>query len=200
MLTLTMQPVTEMPFVGGDLAVDFVNTAEERGHPEAGEALHGPSDLRLWGQRYGVLSARLTDGEDRAEFRRAREARELLYDLFLARAHGRKLAGSDLDRLAELAGAAYRAGRLERGPDGELSWHWDPGRLASVRHGAVAAAVDLLRRSPAPHLKQCPGEHCGWFFLDQTKRGNRRWCSMSDCGQEAKNARRRKRLGSSPND
>ncbi|MHB1433466.1 MAG: CGNR zinc finger domain-containing protein [Streptosporangiaceae bacterium] len=36
-----------------------------------------------------------------------------------------------------------------------------------------------------------PGDACGWYFLDVTKRGNRRWCSMSDCGQDAKVARRR---------
>ena len=42
-------------------------------------------------------------------------------------------------------------------------------------------------------IRQCPGDHCGWFFLDSTKRGNRRWCSMSECGQEAKTAQRRAR-------
>jgi predicted RNA-binding Zn ribbon-like protein len=55
----------------------------------------------------------------------------------------------------------------------------------------VTAAVDLLGRDTTPRLKQCPGDRCGWFFLDTTKRGNRRWCAMSECGQDAKTARRR---------
>jgi predicted RNA-binding Zn ribbon-like protein len=55
----------------------------------------------------------------------------------------------------------------------------------------VTSAVDLLRELPSERLKQCPGEHCGWFFLDSTKRGNRRWCSMGECGQDAKDERRR---------
>jgi predicted RNA-binding Zn ribbon-like protein len=57
----------------------------------------------------------------------------------------------------------------------------------------VTAAARLLAADPPPRLKQCPGDHCGWFFIDATKRGNRRWCSMSGCGQDAKSARRRGR-------
>jgi predicted RNA-binding Zn ribbon-like protein len=57
----------------------------------------------------------------------------------------------------------------------------------------VTSALDLLRDVPDARLKQCPGGNCGWLFLDTTKRGNRRWCSMSECGQDAKDERRRAR-------
>jgi hypothetical protein len=30
----------------------------------------------------------------------------------------------------------------------------------------------------------CPGDDCGWVFLDH--RGRRRWCSMQSCGNRAK--------------
>jgi len=62
---------------------------------------------------------------------------------------------------------------------------------ASWMRVMVTSAIELLHADPGSRLKQCPGEHCGWFFIDTTKRGNRRWCSMSDCGQEAKNLNRR---------
>jgi predicted RNA-binding Zn ribbon-like protein len=55
----------------------------------------------------------------------------------------------------------------------------------------VTSAVELLRSSPTGRLKECPGDRCGWLFLDTSKRGNRRWCSMSECGQEAKDEQRR---------
>ena len=189
-----MQPLTEMPFVAGHPGLDFVNSAEERGHPEAGDVLLAPADLRLWGQRYGLLSrsAPLGPGAD-AELVRARGARELLYDLFRARSHGAAPGRGQRDQLAALAAEAYAAGSLEATADGRLGWRWSPGDLATVRHVAVTSAVDLLQTEPSPRLKQCPGDHCSWFFLDATKRGNRRWCLMSECGQEAKDEARRAR-------
>jgi predicted RNA-binding Zn ribbon-like protein len=174
----------DLPFIAGHVALDFVNTAEERGHPDAGDALETPSDLRRWGERYGVL------GEGPAgepEFRRAIEARELLYRLLFARVHGHASSRGDVERLAQLVAEAYAAGELDRG----FTWLWPRSELSTVRHLAVTSAVELLRGSP--RLKQCPGERCGWFFLDATKRGNRRWCSMGECGQDAKTARRRER-------
>ena len=107
--------------------------------------------------------------------------------------HGRRPRKSDLARLAELAAAAYRAAALESDADGAVRWHWSPSDLATVRHVAVTTAVELLDGPPSSRLKQCPGDHCGWFFVDATKRGNRRWCQMRECGQEAKDERRRER-------
>src|SRR5690348_10889787 len=82
--------VSDMAFVGGHAALDFVNTAEERGDPEADDALRSAADLRAWGQRYGLIArgrarAGAPDAGDAAEFELAREARELLYALFFAR-------------------------------------------------------------------------------------------------------------------
>jgi predicted RNA-binding Zn ribbon-like protein len=36
------------------------------------------------------------------------------------------------------------------------------------------------------HVKACPGRNCVLFFLDQTGRHGRRWCSMAVCGNRAK--------------
>jgi predicted RNA-binding Zn ribbon-like protein len=198
-----METVAELPFVAGHVALDFVNTAEERGHPEAGDALGGPADLRTWGQRYGLISAPADgegdgegesnggEGTDQAEFHRAIEARELLYALFLARRNGQPPTDDQVARLGEFGAAAYRAGKLHRHDDGTIGWSWDQASLASIRHVAVTSAIDLLSAEPTARLKQCPGDQCGWFFLDTTKRGNRRWCSMAECGQDAKDEYRR---------
>jgi predicted RNA-binding Zn ribbon-like protein len=187
-----VQSVREIPFVGGNVAIDFVNTAEERGHPDAGDALMTPADLRVWGQRYGLLSRSLRlDGDASAELERARAARDLIYAILLARVHGLRPGKGELARLAELGAAAYGAGALQTDPDGAIRWHWSRSELATVRHVAVIAGIRLLVDAPSSRLKQCPGDHCGWFFLDRTKRGNRRWCQMRECGQEAKDERRR---------
>jgi predicted RNA-binding Zn ribbon-like protein len=188
-----VQSIAELPFIAGHLALDFVNTAEERGDPDAGDALRTPADLQLWGHRYGLLLRTASETDDRAELRQALTARELLYRLFLASARDQHPSRADLDQLPALVSAAYRDASLDQTTDGQLAWHWSPSRPSTVRHAVVTAAADLLADTPLARLKQCPGARCGWFFLDTTKRGNRRWCSMRECGQEAKTARRRAR-------
>lgn len=187
-----METVAELPFVAGHVTLDFVNTAEERGHPEADDALSTAADLRLWGQRYGLLAAGASgEDDDQAEFGRAIEARELLYGLLLARRDGRSAAQAEVAKLGQFGTEAYQAGKLHRRDDGTIGWSWDRARLESIRHVAVTGAIELLGGEPTARLKQCPGDHCGWFFLDTTKRGNRRWCSMAECGQDAKDEYRR---------
>lgn len=36
------------------------------------------------------------------------------------------------------------------------------------------------------YVKACQGDNCILFFLDQTRRHSRRWCSMAVCGNRAK--------------
>jgi predicted RNA-binding Zn ribbon-like protein len=191
-----VQSVAEIPFIAGHVALDFVNTAEGRGHADSGEALHAVGDLQQWGERRGVIAASvITDsvnaGDD--ELSAALQARELLYRLFLDQTQGRRAAVEDLATLEGLVSGAYQVAHLDQAADGRLSWSWDRAQLSTVRYVVVTSALALLSQSPSARLKQCPGDDCGWFFIDTTKRGNRRWCSMSECGQEAKTARRRVR-------
>ncbi|MFD2262317.1 CGNR zinc finger domain-containing protein [Lacibacterium aquatile] len=55
------------------------------------------------------------------------------------------------------------------------------------------AALELLKDLTHGRLRRCAGEDCGWLFLDQSKAGRRRWCSMSDCGNAAKQRKFRAR-------
>jgi predicted RNA-binding Zn ribbon-like protein len=188
-----MKPVSDLPFVGGHIALDFVNTADGRGDPLAGEALLTPGDLHAWGRRYRLLASSTPPlGADAVkELERARAARELLYALLHDRAHGAPPSPRGVADLAALAREAYDAGSLESRSDRSVGWRWSDAELATVRHVAVTSAIELLEDEPNPRLKQCPGESCGWLFIDRSKRGNRRWCSMRECGQEAKDEQRR---------
>jgi predicted RNA-binding Zn ribbon-like protein len=190
---VSVQPIPKLPLIGGHVALDFVNTAEDREGAAGDEALRDPADLRAWGVRYDLIGRSATSPDAEAELQRARAARELVYRMFRARALGETPRTADLERLGELAAAGYAAGRLRVGEDGATHWQWNRSELASIRHVVVTRAAELLQADPPPRLKQCPGHHCGWLFLDTTKRGNRRWCQMRECGQEAKDERRRER-------
>ncbi|MGH8826162.1 MAG: CGNR zinc finger domain-containing protein [Jiangellaceae bacterium] len=47
--------------------------------------------------------------------------------------------------------------------------------------------MQLLTTGPLDRIGRCPG--CGCLFLDTSRNGRRRWCSMSTCGSRTKSAR-----------
>ena len=54
-----------------------------------------------------------------------------------------------------------------------------------VATGAVAAsAVRLLLDGPLDRIGECAS--CCWLFLDTSRGGRRRWCSMAVCGARVK--------------
>jgi predicted RNA-binding Zn ribbon-like protein len=187
-----MLSIADLELVAGHPALDFLNTVEDRLGPDPDDVLRAPADLGAWGRHAGLLTETAGRGRgEPAEFAAALELREHLTALLDARVAGRPTHAADRRGLARAVAAAHAAGTLEPKPDGALSWRWDPNALATVRHTVATTAVELLATPGADRIGQCPGPGCGWFFLDTTKRGNRRWCSMRDCGQDAKSARRR---------
>ena len=54
---------------------------------------------------------------------------------------------------------------------------------------AVSTLAILMDGRERRRLKMCPGDDCGWLFIDETKNSRRTWCSMETCGNRAKAAR-----------
>ena len=53
----------------------------------------------------------------------------------------------------------------------------------------VLLAVHAVFTLPAERVRGCG--RCGWLFLDSSRGGRRRWCSMSTCGNREKASRHR---------
>lgn len=55
-------------------------------------------------------------------------------------------------------------------------------------HAAWVAAADLVRilRERPERVRKCANPECVLWFLDTSKNGSRRWCSMEACGNRAK--------------
>ena len=181
--------------VGGDLALDFVNT--QTGPPDGppdSDALDGYDDLLNWSRQMGtigerqaeglVLAARARPATASAAFRKAVGARSYLGETFAALARQQEPSASLLDLLRDDAASSVRYARLARTAGG---FGWDWGTCDDLRvplWPVVQAAVDLLRSGPVTSLKRCGA--CRFLFVDTSKNGSRRWCSMEDCGKTAK--------------
>ena len=67
---------------------------------------------------------------------------------------------------------------------------WRPAVLAAVN------LLDLLDAAPG-RIRRCQHPACVLWFLDTTRNGTRRWCSMASCGNRAKARRHYERARSS---
>lgn len=201
-----METVTRMRLVGGNLALDFVNTRV--GPPGAApddDVLTGYPELIAW----GVYAADLTDADATALRRRARDdaagadatflralgTRDYLDGIFQSLAARRRPESTALDRLRDDEADALAHARLDQGSG--FAWTWrDDHSLARPLRPVVHAAVGLLTTAAMERIKRC--EACSFVFYDESKNRSRRWCSMEDCGTAEKMRRyiaaRRSRL------
>jgi predicted RNA-binding Zn ribbon-like protein len=110
-----------------------------------------------------------------------------MYEIFLALGDGSAPPDPALRRLHLAYIEALAQGQLTGGTEG-CAWTWDPGSgLLAPLWPIVAAAVELLTHGTTGHIKPCHA--CRSLFIDHSKNGSRRWCSMDDCGKAAKIAR-----------
>jgi len=186
-----------VPAARDELCLEFANTRFWRGsHPET-ETLNDISDVLSWCER-----AKLIDGRSAGEigawerahrteaehlFDRAIAARETIYTLLCAKAAGRGVADRDVDALNQLlAGAPCRVNLIFT-KDGNM-WRLPsaPPDVANLLAPVLWSVGDLLAGDRLQRVRLCANEKCRWLFLDDSKSGTRRWCSMSSCGNRAK--------------
>src|SRR5262245_28124516 len=167
-----------------DLCLEFANTRYWRGQPTPTETLNSAEDLTTWAAANVAREARSLS---RREFERGLEMRETIYRVFDATARGKAPAASDLQALNEQLAVAPGRSTLRRDRTG---FAWTIDLRASSAQGQLApvlwSAGDLLTGGRLDRVKRCANPECGWLFLDDSRAGKRRWCSMASCGNRAK--------------
>jgi predicted RNA-binding Zn ribbon-like protein len=178
------------PLVGGDPALNFLNTIHDWTETERRDHLTSYAGALRFGEAAGLLSpadVRRLHGAAPAEMRRLRDLRSRLERVFRAVVESRSPSRPDLDALARDAAAAAAMTTITRS-NSRYTRAIDPARAghATLRLRIVDAAIALLTAPPDTlhRIKACPA--CGWFFRDDTRSATRKWCSMATCGSLAK--------------
>ena len=176
-------------FRGGHIALDLTATLAARAKAQPRELLVEPTDLLRWLDSAGM---RATDATE-ADLHTARALREAIYALALARIGGTD-APEARERINCVAAITPALPRLESDGGVSLSSSAD-GMLAMI----AREAIFLFGSERAAQIHQCQADVCTLLFVDTSRRGDRRWCSMAGCGNRAKLAdfRRRRRQGTS---
>lgn len=180
-------------FIGGHPILDLTNTVFDRAHPvEDNELLKTPSDVLTWcvaaGLAEGVAPLPATSASDLVA--EVRAVRDHAWAVFDAVARGEAVPVEPFGALLERAGAGVRAGRVP-----QVDATRDRLTVDRVEPGAIPAVLSLLAvhalfTLPRGRVRACG--RCGWLFLDSSRGGHRRWCSMSTCGNREKASRHRK--------
>lgn len=191
-------PIETLAAPADALCLDFANTRSWRGTATPTEDLATPADLLRWclgagtapPDRLAALAAcwERAPGKGEAGHAEAVALREAIFRLFAASAAGAAPAAEDVAALNRALAAAPPRARLC--PDAAGGWRWaapvgDAG-LPALLAPVLWSAGDLLAGPRRARVRQCANPRCGWVFLDDSKGGNRRWCSMASCGNRAK--------------
>ncbi len=162
-----------------DLCLEFANTRYWRGQDTPTETLKEPADLAAW--------LKLPKLPPQKEFEQALALRETIHRLFDALAQGKTAGGRDFEELnAALASAPARK-VLRRAKDG-YDWDLDvkSGTALALLAPVLWSAGDLLASSNLAKVRRCANPECLYLFIDESRAGRRRWCTMSSCGNRAK--------------
>jgi predicted RNA-binding Zn ribbon-like protein len=200
-------------FIAGDPSLDFLNSI---GTPvdTVVEWLADGQDLMAWLQQAelvppeaaATMRANCFPGELDAVAAQARALREWFRGFILAH-RGHSLGPDPLRELKPLnrilerddAYGAIVAGSVDATNHSATPalewrtlrrWRTPDSLLLPIAH----AIANFLTSEDLSRVKSCEKSPCTLFFLDRTRGQARRWCSMTLCGNRAKQALHRARL------
>jgi len=181
--------------IGGDAALDFLNTRPLRGGKDQ-EQLINFAHLLRWARAVGIVDPeddRLERFFDRPEGAAALAAACALREAFrtaLAAVAADEPPPANLTKLVNHALGARNGSMTLTGA--WPSFHCGFSGPLETPHHLLAAIAEriaaLLSSGRIDRVRLCRSGNCVLWFLDTTRNGSRLWCSMAGCGARAKAA------------
>jgi predicted RNA-binding Zn ribbon-like protein len=180
----------------GRICLDFIRTLRHRGRPCAEEELSTPALVDAWMEQFGPCEFAVGQASDRDVT--ARALREAIDSLVTA-AH----SAAGITSCPRSARESVNTAAARPTPEPYLDAH---GRLRFRAQDPTTAtlaviardALDLVSSPQLTRIRRCANPDCQILFLDQSRPGTRRWCSMSTCGNQAKKSAQRVRTTTRP--
>jgi predicted RNA-binding Zn ribbon-like protein len=188
-MTRDVQPADPTPldwafhFETGRLCLNFVSTVGDRAHL-AFDRWRAPPDLARWcveaellGEPPAIAAKQLTQ---------ARTLREAIYRSLVAVRAERRPTAPDVALINRWAARPPLVPRLT-GRGRTVAWD-ARAPLDAVLATVARDTIDLLAGADLERLRDCAERSCSVIFVDASRPGRRRWCSMERCGNRAKKA------------
>jgi len=185
--------------IGGDLALDFINTVTGRDQSPR-DWLDSYARLLEWAELVRLLpkevlralarKARSEPAAAATALARGKELRETLFALVTGIISGSAPSKAALALLRKHWIAGVNAHEL-RFDDGHVVAELcnDAAHFDLIASMIAYRMVERVLPLPKDRLRICQGPNCSWLFIDSSKAGRRRWCDMAVCGNAAKSRR-----------
>lgn len=183
--------------IGGSPVLDFLNTISTRKTESEFDRLENYYDLANWAWATGIITdselqeiktiARQAPEKVQVCFDEAIHLREIMYDMLLGLIRD-DIISENLANVSKLIFPLIAESSLRIEDSNKFQLVHEPDQNALKKPIWLVAwdAFRLATGTEISRLKQCESCKCSWLFLDQSKNGSRRWCSMQECGAAIK--------------
>jgi predicted RNA-binding Zn ribbon-like protein len=176
-------------FDAGAHCLDFAHSGGD-GPYAVFETLHEPADLAEW-LASPPLGIAVTEPVTDRELSDAKQLRRAIWSAAHAAAEGRPIEPADV---AAIDHAAAWAPPVPVLLEGGTSAGWAPPvRATQVLSVLAREMIELLAGPQRDRIRVCASDDCPLVFVDTSRPGARRWCSMERCGNRQKQRARRRR-------
>ncbi|MET0966220.1 MAG: ABATE domain-containing protein [Nakamurella sp.] len=169
-------------FDPGTLFIEFMLT----GGPDQFaryDSLHQPADLEQWAAACRLSLDPEAVSATSADILAARDLRNALWRLTRQVISGSQRDPADVATINQAAGSAPLVPQITAAGHG--SWR-SPITASAVLSTVARDAIEVLTGPAAGRLRECAADDCQLVFLDTSRPGARRWCSMERCGNRHK--------------
>jgi predicted RNA-binding Zn ribbon-like protein len=181
-------------FDAGAVCLDFAHTGGE-GQYAVFETLDEPADLGEW-LAQPPLAAVMTIPVTARELSAAKALRQAIWDAAHARAARRPLSAGAVATINRAAAAEPLIPELAA--DGMTAGWAAPVRATQALSTLAREMVDLLSGPLSGRIRECASDNCPLVFVDSSRPGTRRWCTMERCGNRHKLRALRARRATDP--
>ena len=176
-----VSPIDARRFRTGRMCLDFAHTGGD-GELAVWELLHTPDDLARWlvivTDPTGVDE--VGAGDD--DLVRALQLRTAVWNTAQRAISGCAATAADRVTINEVASGRAPVRQLTSTGVGLAG----PVDAASLLVVLARDAIDLFGGPEAHRVRECASDTCQLLFVDRSRPGARRWCSMQRCGNIAK--------------
>lgn len=177
---------TARRFRTGRACLDFVHTGGV-GRWTATELVHDSTDASFWLALLLDLPQEQVHASSR-DVEPLRVLREALWQLAQAAIAGRPFAAKHVAAVNAAAGVAPPIPSMTSAGTRQTA---SPVSGAQALSALARDGVDLFTGSLRQRVRTCAAEDCELLFVDASRPGRRRWCSMKRCGSRTKMRRYR---------
>jgi predicted RNA-binding Zn ribbon-like protein len=187
-----LSPAMRRRFRTGRISLDFTHTGGD-GEAARWEILHRPDDVARF---LGIIVGTERPTVRTRDMEAVRTLRRAISGLARSRVAGEPAPASAIPDINIAAAKPPLVPELA----GDRRLRLVPGTASQALSTIARDAIELFSAPLADRIRICGAPDCGLLFVDTSRPGRRRWCSMEWCGDRAKkrSARQPVREGDAP--